>query len=240
MENKEIEDQNNHKIEQNNLNEDKTLDDDKQLNTEFKSNKNIVSSPEIYDMNDQFQESSKFDKFMSSPLKADSKKIINNCEEEKNVMNMDNIDLNKSLNKKNKLMFTFKENEDNKNELKKCNNIKQNNLPSDYLFMLETENNMKLFEMKYEQFKKNSIFNSSSLTKEINSKLSKYDEAVMTSCENVQTVTKSINNLKLEKNNDCLECKYIIDNLLIEKNQYLDDITVNLINFLETSEIRSN
>ena len=165
---------------------------------------------------------------MSSPLKPDTKKIINNSEEEKNI-DQEIINNKNPSNIENKLVFTFKEKESD-NKVKSYNHIKQNNLPSDYLFMLETDNNLKLFEKKYEQFKKNSVFNSSSLTREVNSKLSKYEEGVMTSCENLQTVSKSFNNLKVEKNSDCNECKYTIDNLLLEKSQLLENITVNLYN----------
>jgi hypothetical protein len=225
MENKEIEEKVNENREEIDQIQDKTVEDHLHTDTLIKSNNEIISSHNKNE-NDELLRSSKLDKFMSSPLKAETKKIISNSEEEKNI-DQEIVTNKNSSNKENKLVFTFKEKENN-NEIKSYNHIKQNNVPSDYLFMLETENNLKLFEKKYELFRKNSVFNSSSLTREVNSKLSKYEEGVMTSCENLQTVSKSYNNFKGEKNSDCHECKYTIDNLLLEKNQLLENITVKL------------
>jgi hypothetical protein len=227
MEHKEIEEKIYENREEISLNQDKIVEEEAHTDTIIKSNNEIISA-QNKEENDELLRSSKLDKFMSSPLKPDTKKIINNSEEEKNI-DQEIINNKNPSNIENKLVFTFKEKESD-NKVKSYNHIKQNNLPSDYLFMLETDNNLKLFEKKYEQFKKNSVFNSSSLTREVNSKLSKYEEGVMTSCENLQTVSKSFNNLKVEKNSDCNECKYTIDNLLLEKSQLLENITVNLYN----------
>jgi hypothetical protein len=76
----------------------------------------------------------------------------------------------------NKLVFTFK---NNKEIDQKTGDLRKS---QEYSYILETENNLRLFEKKYEEFQRNSVRNSS-VIKDSSPYLSKFEEPLRTSVE---------------------------------------------------------
>ena len=88
-----------------------------------------------------------------------------------NIENDDDVQIThqKEIENDNNLIFTFKENERDKYNYKEKSSY-------DNAYILETEQNLKLFDKKYQEFKKNSVLHSS-FHNELNSNLmTKFDE----------------------------------------------------------------